>query len=102
MRMSMSLPVSFAPSRARSHASLICRTACLNTSRPAIFTYEVRSWSTSALNGTAAPPAGRRALEPHRARTVAEQHARRAVLPIRDGAHLLGADDECRLDRTRV
>src|SRR5436190_118789 len=59
IRRSMSDPVSLAPSRARSAASDIDRTACLKTSRPAIFTRCDRFSSTSADIGVVAPPSGR-------------------------------------------
>ena len=113
----MSSPVSLAPSSARSQASDIERTACLNTSRPAIFTYvrAVVEHRLAERHGRAArrtteqlgeravaahvrargfPSRCLRALEHRRAGAVAEQHAGRAILPVDDGAQLLGADDQ--------
>ena len=96
----MSAPVSFAPSSARSAASDIERTACLNTSRPAIV-MRLRALleHIGADIGVVAPPAGRHsrsasvpslrmyggqdalsvlaALEDRGAGAIAEQHARR-------------------------
>ena len=75
----MSLPVSLATSSARSQASLIWRTACLNTSRPAIFTKCERSVSIASVNGSE--------VFKHAVRSMSEA-ADRAL----DGAKLTGAD----------